>query len=232
MRKWTTEQLQQEALKYTTRIGFIRGNQGAYSVARKRGLLPSITGHMPKHQVRDYSGAKNPSFKWTKELIKEEASKYYFRSDFQKNNGSAYVAAIRTDILDEICSHMKKDCSESSLERMLFIIIKQEFPSAKKLRKRKIVVANKPYIKGFDIDIYVHELSRGIEFDGTYYHSFRRMRDCKRKMEWSDEDICNYHQIKDDYFKSKGIEILHIKEKDWIKNRQSCIDKCFKFLRS
>ena len=44
---------------------------------------------------------------WTKEKCKEEALKYEYRGEFQKNSRSAYNASIRYKILDEICSHMK-----------------------------------------------------------------------------------------------------------------------------
>lgn len=44
------------------------------------------------------------------------------------------------------------------------------------------------------------------------------------------EDVINYHQIKDEYFKSKGIELLHIKEEDWMEDKQGCIERCVEFL--
>lgn len=47
---------------------------------------------------------------------------------------------------------------------------------------------------------------------------------------WSDEDIRNYHQLKDDWFASKGIEILHIKEEDWNLNKESCIKTFIEFI--
>lgn len=44
--------------------------------------------------------------KWTKEKIAAEALKYSMRSKFNKANGSAYQAAVRLGILDEVCVHM------------------------------------------------------------------------------------------------------------------------------
>jgi hypothetical protein len=46
------------------------------------------------------------------------------------------------------------------------------------------------------------------------------------------EDLENYSRLKDEYFLSKGIQILHVKEEDWIANKQSCIDMCLKFITS
>jgi len=71
---------------------------------------------------------------------------------------------------------------------------------------------------------------RGIEFDGTYYHSFEFMRKTTHKKSWPDEDIHNYHEIKDAWFASKGIQILHIKEEDWKLDKDQCIKKCLQFL--
>jgi len=121
-------------------------------------------------------------------------------------------------------------CGTSKLEIQIFDIIKEKFPSVKKLRHRKINIPGKPHIRGFDVDIFIPELNLGIEFDGQYYHSFEYMRNTPHKKGWSDEDILNYHQIKDDYFLTKGVKILHIKEEDWILDKQECVNRCFKFL--
>lgn len=43
---------------------------------------------------------------WTYDICKEEALKYQYRNDFQKNSLGAYDAARRNGWLDEICSHM------------------------------------------------------------------------------------------------------------------------------
>lgn len=47
-------------------------------------------------------------FYWTKELISKEAKKYKSKQEFHKKSGSAYVAAIRLNILEKVCSHMKQ----------------------------------------------------------------------------------------------------------------------------
>lgn len=44
--------------------------------------------------------------KWTKETVTEVAKKYTNRSVFHKNEQSAYQAARRLNILDEVCAHM------------------------------------------------------------------------------------------------------------------------------
>lgn len=44
--------------------------------------------------------------KWTKEELKKEALKYKSRSEFQKNNSTAYAAVRKNGWLKELCSHM------------------------------------------------------------------------------------------------------------------------------
>ena len=44
--------------------------------------------------------------KWTNRAIRLEAIKYNTRTNFQKGNPSAYTAAWKKGLLDEVCSHM------------------------------------------------------------------------------------------------------------------------------
>jgi very-short-patch-repair endonuclease len=81
---------------------------------------------------------------------------------------------------------------------------------------------------GLDIDIYIPELRKGIEFDGDYWHSFEGLK--RGRPDWPEEDLERYHQIKDRYFLSKGIEILHINEKEWLENHSKCLQKINDFL--
>jgi hypothetical protein len=64
----------------------------------------------------------------------------------------------------------------------------------------KEIVQN--YRDGLEIDIYLPDLKLGFEFNGLYWHS----------EEWKNK---NYHKDKINYFKEKGIKIMHIWEDDW-----------------
>lgn len=46
--------------------------------------------------------------KWTEASVREEAKKYNTRKEFNKGNQSAYQAARKLEILDDVCSHMEK----------------------------------------------------------------------------------------------------------------------------
>lgn len=222
--KWTTSSLRKEAKKYSSRGQFQKESAGAYQTARMRGILNEICGHM---FVYTKKGKQNPRYRWTDEALQRAALKYSHRQEFRNNNYPAYLACKRRKILNNVCSHMK--AMVSLMEHELREIIRRIFPSTIKLRDVHVKIKRRPYIKGFEIDIFVPELNKGIEFDGTYYHSKNGLG-LQRKKTWPKNALCNYHSIKDNYFKSKGIDILHIKEEDWIKYKEICIKKCFKFL--
>lgn len=126
------------------------------------------------------------------------------------------------------CGSCSTNASIAELE--LFDAIRAVFTNTKKFRDTKVVILNKPHIKGFHIDMFVPELKKGVEFDGTYWHSFEAMRKNTKKRRWPDDDIRNYHEIKDAHFLSKGIQILHIKEEDWNLDKEACIQRCLAFL--
>lgn len=214
---WTTENLKEEALKHKTRHEFQKNRKAAYNAALRFGILDEICSHMV------------PIFTyWDFEKLLERALIYRTRREFELKDRNAYQAAARIGILNTICVHMKTPRGTSLAENHLFSIIKDVYPKAKKIRDKNVRIAGKPYIRGFDIDILVGKL--GIEFDGTRWHSFEVMRNDPKKRAWSDEDIRNYHEIKDSWFASKGIQILHIKEKDWDLNEEACIKRCLEFL--
>lgn len=65
------------------------------------------------------------------------------------------------------------------------------------------------YRDGLEIDIYLPDLKIGFEFNGLYWHS----DEFKNK---------NYHINKTNYFRDRGIRIIHIWEDDWI-NKQDIV---------
>jgi very-short-patch-repair endonuclease len=77
---------------------------------------------------------------------------------------------------------------------------KELFNYIKSIYSSKIIQS---YRDKYEIDIYLPELKIGIEFNGLYYHSNK----------FKDK---NYHLDKTNYFKEKGIHIIHIWEDDYI----------------
>ncbi len=213
---WTTEMLREEALKYKTIGEFQRNSHSAYQTAYNRDILDEICSHM--HRV--YTD-------WTDQMVQKEALKYETYGDFKKNSLAYDIARIRK-ILMKVCSHMKRHGDVSSQEQSLLDRIKQSYPKAQRLRDRKVKIEGKPHITGFDLDIYVPELRKGIEFDGQYWHSIEGLK--RSREHWPEEDLTNYHPLKDAWFMSKNIQVLHIKEEDWLGDREKCIKWCLDFL--
>jgi hypothetical protein len=215
---WTDVELQETALKYSNRSDFAKKDPGAYQAALRRGILNEICIHMGEYQNAPY----------TLEEMALEALKYSTRKKFALNSPSLYMAAWRANALDQVCAHMKRSGGTSLPELELLAIVKEKFSSAKKLRDRNVKIEGKPYIHRFELDISIAELNKGIEFDGKRYHSPEWL--AKTKGKWPLEDALNKHAIKDAHFLSKGIQVLHIKEQDWIDNKEECIKRCFEFL--
>jgi hypothetical protein len=226
--EWSLELLKKEALKYDNRSDFAKNSPDAYQSAWKRKLLDTICSHMPEHI--DMSGLNHPNYYWTDEMLALEALKYFTRLEFMKNNNGAYQTALKRKILDKICSHMKRSCGTSAAEEELFNILKNYIPCLVK-KNFKVSVPGKPFIKRFQVDMLDTKTKLGIEYDGKYHHSEEYIVENKTEIGWPLEDAMNYHEIKDSaLLNCHQVSILHIKEVDWNKDKQACIDKCLAFL--
>jgi hypothetical protein len=214
---WTESLIGILAMKCKTKKEFRKNYPGAASAARKMGFWDKTCSKM--EELHHY---------WTNEELKLEALKYRTRAEFRANNKNAYCVCVKRKLLEKYCQHMKPSCGSSIPEKELLITIKTMYSGAVRLRDSKVKIPNKPHIKGFDIDIYIPELNKGIEFDGTYWHSMEGLK--RSRSHWSNKDLADYHQIKDRWFKSKNIEIFHIKEEEWKKNKERCIKDCLNFL--
>lgn len=121
--KWNKKTCYKEALKYKSRSEFSDGNASAYGVARKNNWLD------------DYKWLKEPLSRledcWTKEECFAEARKYRTKTEFLKQNYSAYRLAIKNKWLCEMpwftrpivhnkkwtretCKKLAKECSSIS----------------------------------------------------------------------------------------------------------------------
>lgn len=76
--------------------------------------------------------------------------------------------------------------------------------------------SNRTVIAPFELDIYIPTLRIGIEYDGDYWHNLPNM--VKRD------------SIKNTYCVSNNIELIRIKESDWLKNKQLIKNSLFKLI--
>lgn len=93
---WTDSALQKEALKYKTKVDFLRGNQRAHHAATRHGILD----HICKHMVP----LKRPRI--TLEIALSESLKFRTKSSFEKGSPGAYKFVVKHGIIDKACKHM------------------------------------------------------------------------------------------------------------------------------
>lgn len=93
----------------------------------------------------------------------------------------------------------------------------------KTIYDNKIIENTRRVIKNYwtnrwlELDIYLPECNKAIEFNGTYWHNI----DLNKK--WLDE-------IKMKQCKQKGIGLLVIKEDNWRKNKDKCLEEIKNFI--
>ena len=215
---YTLKSLEEIAKKYSTRGSFAISEPNAHRAAHRLKFLDEICSHMDTIHAD-----------WSIENLLLESRKYNSRAEFKFNNVNAYMAACRKRILNQVCIHMKRSGCVSGAESEIMDLVKKIYSDSCTLRKTKLKIRNRPYIKRLDVDIYIPKLKIGIEYDGTYHHSFEGLK--RSRKNWPIKAIKQYHKIKDDYFSSIGITILHIKEEDWMNDKNKCIQEITSFIK-
>jgi G:T-mismatch repair DNA endonuclease (very short patch repair protein) len=99
-------------------------------------------------------------------------------------------------------------------------ISKPEMELQKFIRKAgfSIITNKKNIIKPYELDIFIPELNKAIEFNGTYWHYH------------SDHFVAGKHANKSNLCKEKGIKLLYIREDLWNKDKEKMKDITIKFL--
>jgi hypothetical protein len=68
-----------------------------------------------------------------------------------------------------------------------------------------------------ELDIFIPQLNRAIEFNGRYWHKYDKVK--------------NRDEIKKQQCQKKGIDLLIIEEDNWLNNKNKCLDDISKFVR-
>ena len=71
-----------------------------------------------------------------------------------------------------------------------------------------VIVRNRKIIKPYELDIYIPELNKAIEFNGTYWHYSEK------------HFIPGKHGLKSKLCRQKGIKLLHVREDLWLINKE------------
>ena len=85
------------------------------------------------------------------------------------------------------------------------------------------------YKRGFELDLYFPDLSRGIEVNGNFWHSEERFQSGEKKG-WDSAE--GYHGTKRARFEDVGIAIVFLWEYDWIMDRSAMLEELLEFLES
>jgi hypothetical protein len=217
---WTHESCRLAFLSCTT-LKQVQGKYGsAWNYAHRNGLLEECSGHLNKKKTKDGT--------WTYDNLKKLFAKFDKIDSLVKLHNGAYQTAVKKGWLKDFTSHMSGFGNSSSLEERLLNIVKDKYPSSHQKwfgKNKKGEIA-----KRFQLDIFIPELNKGIEFDGDYWHSYESLK--RGRPSWPDEMVRDYHNIKDNFFKSYGVEIIRITEDQWKKNEAECLKVIFNFLEN
>jgi hypothetical protein len=96
-RKWTLDALRNSASKYSSLKEWRKSENSAYVTASRLGLLDELTQSMTKLIEHGY---------WTPERIKKSALKSQHKGQWARAEQSAYYAASRLGIFDDVTAHM------------------------------------------------------------------------------------------------------------------------------
>jgi len=114
----------------------------------------------------------------TYQVLNDIAKQYKTKIEFIRNDSSAYNTARKSNILDEICSHMSV-LKFSTPQLILQNIIDELLLTTSTYNNRKVI---KPY----EIDIYYEKFKLGFEYQGLYWHGNENNND-KLKIRLCDE---------------------------------------------
>jgi hypothetical protein len=130
-----------------------------YVKANKLGLHKSSSHKSKCISKRNKMVGRDLNYK-TLSLI---AKKYKTKSEFQKNDPSAYSSSRRNGILNDVCSHMISK-SFSIPQLILKDII------SKLYNTNNIVYNDRKTLKPYEIDVYLPDYNLGFEYNGKGWH--------------------------------------------------------------
>ena len=147
-RKWSEEDLANEALKYQTPKDFSKNSKSAYSLALKKGkdFYDKITSHFDRSSYNF----------WDEKSVEDEALKYNTIRDFREKSNNAYARAssMGKDFFEKITSHMFRERKKQDRKFYTDDELKQE---ALKFKTKKEFANN-------NNAAYQQSMKRGKEF--------------------------------------------------------------------
>lgn len=96
---WTKKRCMESAKTFDTRTKWQRGATSAYAIALRKGWLDECCAHM--------TSVQKPHGYWNKDRCMESASHFTAIKDWQKENATAYQAAMKKGWLSDCTQHME-----------------------------------------------------------------------------------------------------------------------------
>ena len=103
----------------------------------------------------------------------------------------------------------------SKPEQEIYEFVKELYPSTTS-NNYKIITPK-------ELDIYIPELNKAIEYNGTFWHYDQQNKRCKAK---------GYHAEKSNLCKAKGIRLLHVREELWLRDKERMKEVILRFLKT
>lgn len=139
-----------------------------------------------------------------------------------KNNNHRWENSIKNIIANAgrcwYCSH-----NTSKAENELYCFIRdylKDFNLQVKKQDRSLVESPNTTHK-YEIDIFIPDLKIAFEYNGIYYHSDENIS--KRAYGYFNS-ADDYHRYKTYKCLEKGVELIHIYEKDWLENKDKVLE--------
>ena len=218
--KWTKEKCHEEALKYRSRIEFMKRSNNAYDASRRNGWLDEICSHM--------KSKKELTTKWTKDAMQELWDEHYpGKYDFSnavkirinKNEGRFNEGikfgnvhcndcnkrfTIKTTNVKSLIFYCDCRKEASKLETELFEFINSVYDGKIVRNDRQTIQEGGKLL--FELDIYLPDIKVAIEFNGIFYHAHNGIYGKKSRA---------YHRKKFEACEERGIQLIQVWEDQW-----------------
>ena len=142
----------------------------------------------------------------------------YSKSIYKSSNSKIIISCRKHGFFEQRVDH---HLSGSKCPKCKSIISKPEIELQDFIKSLgfKIKTNDRKMINPYELDIYIPELKKAIEFNGEYWHY--ECKNCKPK---------GYHSTKSKLCKSLNINLLHIREDLWKKDKEKMKKVIHKFL--
>lgn len=173
----------------------------------KNGIRCAKCSNIAKHSYNDIKNyIENEGY----ELLSNEYKNAQTKIKIKCNNNHIYKVKFNDFKNGSRCPVCWKQSKLSKPEKEIQEYIKKIY-NGKIISNDRNTIVNPNTGKFLELDIYLPEINKAIEFNGTYWHSNPERKNCDK--------------IKKKECKQKNIDLLVIEENNWIKNKSYCLTK-------